>query len=157
MTEPNISMLFEMRTPEQIRDEAIAANRSQVHDVCMDKGPWPLTARQRRLLEILRNKQGRDQAIGIADLQLRLQCEPRQIKSDVRELVVTFRLPIVASRDGDTGGYFFATTADERRTYSADYLKEAAKLIQRALIIRDEHDINVLLGQILLDLKGDPS
>ena len=155
MTESNVPTLFEMRTPEQMRDEAIAANRSKVHDVCMDKGPWPLTARQRRLLEILRNRQGRNHAIGIAELEQRLTCGPREIKSDVRELVVTFRLPIVASRDGETGGYFFATTAEERQIFSSDYLKEAAKLIQRALIIRDEHDVNVLLGQILLDLKGE--
>lgn len=149
-------MLFELRSEVQIRDEAIALNRLRVHDVICGRGPWQLTDRQRRLLEILRNKQGRAHAIGIAELQERLDCGPREIKSDVRELVVTFKLAIVASRDGETGGYFFATTADERRTYSADYLKEAAKLIQRAQIIRNELDVNVLLGQIALDLKGEP-
>lgn len=145
--------LFELRDEGTIREEAIALNRLRIHDVIAGRGPWQLTERQRRLLEILRNKQGHLQAITIAELEQRLSIEPRQIKADVRELVVTFRLAIVASRLADAGGYFFATTADERHTYSADYLKEAGKLILRAQIIRNELDVNVLLGQIALDLK----
>jgi hypothetical protein len=148
--------LFELRSEDEIRNDAIAVNRLRIHDVISGRGPWPLTERQRRLLEVLRNRQGRLQAITIAELADRLNMGPRDIKAEVRELVVTFHLAIVASRDGETGGYFFATTAEERRTYSADYLKEAGKLILRAQIIRNELDVNVLLGQIALDLKeGD--
>lgn len=145
--------LFELRDEKQIRDQAIEENRRRIHDVIMGKGPWPLNERQARLLEILRWRQGRAHAIGIAELMPRLKCGAREIKEAVRELVVTFRLPIVASRDAEGGGYFFATTAEERMTGSSDYLKEAAKLIQRALIIRSDQDVKVLLGQIELELK----
>jgi len=146
-------MLFELRSEDEIRQDAIALNRLRVHDVMTGLGPWPLNNRQRRLLEILRVRQGRLQAINIQELVNRMAIAPRQIKADVRELVVTFKLAIVASRDSETGGYFFALTAEERRNGSADYLKEAGKLIRRAQIIRNELDVNVLLGQIALDLK----
>jgi hypothetical protein len=145
--------LFELRDEDKIRQDAIALNRHRIHDVICGFTPWLLSERQRRLLEVLRHRQGHSQAITIAELQDRVACGPREIKADVRELVVTFRLAIVASRIADAGGYFFATTAEERHTYSADYLKEAAKLIRRAQIIRNELDVNVLLGQIALDLK----
>ena len=149
-------MLFEMRSDDTVREDAIALNRIRIHDVICGRGPWELSERQRRLLEVIRSRQGRLHAISIAELEQRLNIGPREIKADVRELVVTFKLAIVASRDAETGGYFFATTAEERHNGSADYLKEACKLIRRAQIIRNEFDVNVLLGQIALDLKeGD--
>lgn len=149
----NNATLFELRDEDAIRQDAIALNRQRIHDVICGNAPWPLSDRQRRVLEILRHRQGHLQAITIAELMERVGTTPREIKADVRELVVTFRLAIVASRIADAGGYFFATTAEERHTYSADYLKEAGKLIRRAQIIRNELDVNVLLGQIALDLK----
>jgi hypothetical protein len=89
----------------------------------------------------------------ISDLVEKLKTDPRTVKADVRELVVTFHLPIVASRDADDGGYFFAVTAEERISGTADYLKEAVKLIRRAAIIRTETDMQTLLGQVALDLR----
>jgi hypothetical protein len=89
----------------------------------------------------------------ISDLVAKLGADPRTIKADVRELVVTFGLTIVASRDGETGGYYFAVSAEERIAGSADYVKEAVKLLRRAAIICNETDMQILLGQVALNLK----
>ena len=149
----SIPTLFELRDEDTIRHDAIALNRQRIHDVICGNAPWPLSDRQRRVLEIVRYRQGRDQAIPSADLENKLQLCDRKIRACIRELVVDFHLAIVASRTPNSSGYFFATTAEERHTYSADYLKEACKLIRRAQIIRNELDVNVLFGQIALDLK----
>jgi hypothetical protein len=83
--------LFETRTDADIRREAVADNEQRIHDALMGRGPWPLTERQRKLLEALRGRQGRLLAMPISDLTARLGCDPRSVKADVRELVVAFR------------------------------------------------------------------
>jgi hypothetical protein len=145
-----MNSLFELRTDDEMRREAVADNEHRIHEALLGRGPWALTERQRRLLEALRGRQGRLQAISIAELVERVGSAPREIKADMRELVVSFRLPIVASRDGETGGYYFATSAEERMTGSDDYVKEAVKLLQRAAIIRNEPDMLRWLGQQLI-------
>jgi hypothetical protein len=145
--------LFELRTDDDLRREAVASNERRIHEVLLGHGPWELTERQRTILECLRGRQGRLLAMSINDLVDKLGVDPRAIKGDVRELVVSFRLPIVASRDADDGGYFFAVTAEERISGTAHYLNEAVKLIRRAAIIRTETDMQTLLGQVALDLN----
>ena len=146
------STLFEVRSDDQLRREAVADNERHIHEALLGRGPWELRERQRRLLEALRGRQGRLQAMPISDLVARLGSNPRAIKADVRELVVCFGLPIVASRDGETGGYYFAVSADERFAGSEDYVKEAIKLLRRAASVRNESDMQTLLGQVALDL-----
>jgi hypothetical protein len=148
-----MNTLFELKTDEELRRDAVAANERRIHEVLTGGGPWQLTERQRKVLECLRGRQGRRFAMPISDLVEKLKTDPRTVKADVRELVVTFHLPIVASRDADDGGYFFAVTAEERISGTADYLKEAVKLIRRAAIIRTETDMQTLLGQVALDLR----
>ena len=145
--------LFELRSDADLRRDAIAKNEIRIHDVLLGRGPWELTESQRRLLECLRGRQGRLQAVSINDLVAKLGSEARSIKANVRELVVTFGLPIVASRDSDHGGYYFAVSAEERIAGSANYLQEAVKLIRRAAIVRNEIDMNALLGQVALELR----
>jgi hypothetical protein len=145
--------LFELRTDDDLRRDAVADNERHIHEVLLGHGPWALTERQRKILECLRGRQGRLLAMPIGDLVAKLAVDPRSIKADVRELVVTFGLAIVASRDGETGGYYFAVSAEERVAGTADYLKEAVKLIRRAAVIRNETDMQTLLGQVALDLR----
>jgi len=140
--------LFELRTEEDLRSEAVAANGNRIHDALMGRGPWELSERQRKLLEALRGRQGRLLALSITELVAKLDADPRSIKADVRELVINFRLPIVASRDGENGGYFFAVTAEERISGTADYVKEIIALAERVRIIRNLADLNTLFGQI---------
>ncbi len=149
-----MNTLFELKTDEDLRREAVNDNAIRVHDALMGRGPWELTERQRRILECLRGRQGRLQAITIAELTEKTGCGPREIKSDVRDLVVAFRLPIVASRDGDAGGYFFAVTAQERISGTADYVKEIVALAERVRIIRNLPDLATLWGQIDLNVAS---
>lgn len=145
--------LFEIRTDAEIRRDAVNANERRIHDVLMGRGMCELSERQRKLLESLRGHQGRLQAISIAELAARVGGSPREIKSDVRELVVTFSLAIVASRDSEDGGYFFATTAEERISGTADYVKEIIALAERTRVIRNLHDLRTLFGQISNELE----
>jgi hypothetical protein len=146
--------LFEMRTPDDIRREAVADNQARIHAAITDQGPWPLSEPQRKILECLRGRQGRLLAMTIGELQQRLNATDRAIKSDVRELVVTYKLPIVASREADAGGYYFAVTAEERIAGTADYVKEIVALARRVAVIRNTTDMNALWGQIALEVKG---
>lgn len=149
--------LFEVRSDEELRRDAVADNQRRIHDALMGRGPCELTERQRRLLEWLRGRQGRLQAISIAEIVARVGSGPREIKADVRDLVVTFGLPIVASRDGEAGGYFFAVTAEERISGTADYLKEITALAERVRVIRNLHDLRTLFGQISNELETAPA
>jgi hypothetical protein len=151
-----MNTLFETRTDEDIRREAVADNGARVHDALVGRGPWQLSQRQRQILEALRGRQGRLQAMPISDLVIKLDSDPRSIKGDVRELVMNFRLPIVASRDSDLGGYFFATTAEERISGSADDLKQAVAMLERVRIIRNLPDLNALWGQLSIGLAPQP-
>lgn len=143
-----IGTLFETRSDEEVRRDAVAQNQIRIHDVLMGRSACELTERQRRLLECLRGRQGKLQAMSIAEAIARVGGTPRDIKADVRELVVTFGMPIVASRDGDAGGYFFAVTAEERISGTADYVKEIVALAERIRVIRNLHDLRALFGQI---------
>jgi hypothetical protein len=144
--------LFELRTDEDLRREAVCANERRIHEVMVGGGPWELTERPRRLLECLRGRQGSLQAVTIAELMEKIGSGPREIKADVRELVVNFGLAIVASRDGDgSGGYFFAVTAEERISGTADYVKEIVALAERVRIIRSLPDLRTLFGQISIN------
>jgi len=145
-----VQSLFELKTDEELRREAVADNSNRVHEAIIGRGPWELTERQRKILECLRGRQGRRLAITIAELTEKTGSCARDIKSDVRDLVVAFRLPIVASRDGDAGGYFFATTAEERFSGTADYVKEIIALAERVRIVRNLPDLASLWGQINL-------
>ena len=148
-----MTTLFELRTDVDIRREAVAENERRIHDAQMGLGPWELTPRQRVLLDLLRGRQGRLQAITIQELTARTGADPRSIKADVRELVVGFKLAIVASRDSDSGGYYFATTAQERIAGSADYVKEIIALAERTRVVRNLPDLSALFGQISLELN----
>lgn len=147
--------LFETRTDEELRRDAIHINELRTHDVLMGRGVAELTDRQRRLLECVRGRQGRLQAITISEIMARIGSSPREIKADVRELVVSFGLPIVASRDSDDGGYFFATTGEERIAGTADYVKEIRALAERTRVIRNLHDLRALFGQICNELEKE--
>jgi hypothetical protein len=143
--------LFELQTDADLRRDAVADNERRIHDALTGRGPWELTDRQRKLLECLRGRQGRRLAMPISDLVDKVKTDPRAIKADVRELVMSFRLPIVASRDADDGGYFFAVTAEERISGTGDYVKEIVALAERVRIIRNLHDLKALFGQIAND------
>jgi hypothetical protein len=147
--------LFETRTDAEIRRDAVCLNETRIHDALMGRGPWLLTERQRKLLEALRGRQGRLQTMPICDLVARVGGDPRSIKADVRELVVSFALPIVASRDSEDGGYFFAVTAEERISGSADYVKEIVALAQRVRVIRNLADLRTLFGQLSNELEKE--
>ena len=148
-----IGTLFETRTDEEQRRDAVGDNERRIHDALMGRAPCELTEPQRRLLECLRGRQGRLQAMSIAEIIARVGSTQRGIKADVRELVITFSLPIVASRDGDDGGYFFAVTAEERISGTADYVKEIVALAERIRVIRNLHDLRALFGQISNELE----
>jgi hypothetical protein len=149
-----MNTLFETRTDADLRREAVADNERRIHAALMDKGPWPLKETQRKVLECLRMRQGRLQAMTMDEIGERTGQSRRVIRQNIRSLVVDFRLPIVASCDSDTGGYYFATSAEERFAGTSDLRKEAVGLLQRMGVILNESDMGALLGQLALEAKG---
>jgi hypothetical protein len=104
---------------------------------------------------MLRGRQGRLLALPISEIIAATAADPRSIKADVRDLVMSFHLPIVSSRDSEDGGYFFAVTAEERISGTADYVKEIIALAQRVRIIRGHHDLSALFGQISTEMPTE--
>jgi hypothetical protein len=152
-----MNTLFEIRTDEDLRREAVAANERRVHEVLTGRGPWEPSERQRRVIECLRGRQGRNLAMPIGDLMAKTGITPREIKQIVRDLVMQFGMAIVSSRDSEDGGYFFAVTAEERISGTADYVKEIVALGERVRIIRNLHDLRTLFGQISTEYVSTPS
>lgn len=150
-----MNTLFETRTGAEIRRDAIHANEQLISRALRGSAGWELTDRQRRLVELLRFRQGRTLAMPSAELEAALDCDDRAIRGLVRDLVMSFHLPIVASRDADCNGFFFAVTAEERVRYTEQYIQEGRKLFARAAIIRNRYDLVELLGQHGIDL-GNP-
>ena len=149
-----MNTLFELRTDEGLRREAVADIANRVHDAMLDRGPWPLGETQRKLLECLRGRHGRLQAISIDELMRRVGSNPREIKRCIRELVIAFKLPVVASRDSEEGGYYFPVTAAERIEGTADYVKEIVALAERVRIVRNLPDLSTLYGQLPIKLAS---
>src|SRR5579875_2131635 len=87
-------------------------------------GPKP-TRRQTELLRIVVTRQGREKAIGVGQLAEQLRTTPREIKGDVRDLRLVFKVRIGSSRDGEAGGCYLITNKDEAFDTARPFIKQA--------------------------------
>lgn len=72
-----------------------------------------LSAEEAAVLAGIRYHRGSANAVTIRDLQERTKLQDRAIKGCVRALRINFRLPIGASKDPATGGYFLVITPED--------------------------------------------
>ncbi len=130
-----------------IRLEDVLANRE-----C----PWPIGEDERNLLNLLKAHRGRDRAIPLGYACERLKVTPRQIKELVQNLRLNYRVQICASRDGSTGGYFLATSAQEVAESTTQMWHQAVAMLRVVHALRgSEYEIAEMLGQLRIDLEKE--
>jgi hypothetical protein len=79
---------------------------------------------ERAVLQAIRFHRGRDKAITIREIEQLASLSDRQIKKAVRNLRMNFRVPIAASKNGLSGGYYLWMTADDLAGWKAVMLDQ---------------------------------
>jgi hypothetical protein len=140
-------------TPPETSEERAQRIDAMVLNVLCGKTPYSLSEGQRLLLNLLRYRRGIAKAISIGEIGERLRMTPRQIKGDIADLTVRFRLPIGSSRDPSTNGYYFPMTHQECLDSATPHIRQGLAHFRRVQVLLDKHDLNDLLGQYSLDLE----
>jgi hypothetical protein len=112
--------------------------------------PLPATKEQQKLLWILRSHFGRQRAIPLQQLCEATEIGEREVKDQMRSLVVDFKVRIGAART-QPYGYYLVTTADEAREAAQVYESEIIELAKRVRVLRGKHFVAELLGQLRLE------
>lgn len=140
--------LFVTKTDRELAIEREIAVDKQILAVMRGPCMYPVTDRQRDLVEHLRFRYGQKNAVQIGFLAEQLKTTPRQIKEDIADLTVRFRLPIGSSRDSERGGYYLAMTYADRVAAATPHLHQARAHLARVRALLDEHEMNDLMGQL---------
>jgi hypothetical protein len=89
-------------------------------------GPRGMTLEEdeKKVLRELRFRRGLQRALTIRDLHAATGIGARTIKEIVRNLRLTFRLPIGSSKRGAEGGYYLMVTAEDEAAWVNDVLSQ---------------------------------
>lgn len=127
-------------------DHAAEADR-RINEVLMGTHPWPLPDESRAVLRILREHKGAKNAISIASLTEKTKLDARQVKEQVRSLVVDFGVKICGSRQ-QPYGYYIALTADEIEAGIRPLYGEGVSLFRRIKALGGDSAVKEMEGQI---------
>lgn len=118
-------------------------------------GPYGihLSADESAALRIIRFHRGVENAISIRTLRERLRKSDRDIKKIVRNLRVSFHLPIGSSKDSTDGGYFLILTPEDQRVFDASFLDQVRAQVQAHRCAAGPQRTRELLGQLLLEVE----
>lgn len=128
----------EQRAQELLRDHVLGRLRI------------PLTREELAILRKLVYHVGHRNAIPRRDLELSAGVSERQVKAVVRNLIVTHRLPIGASRAKDNG-YFLIATAEDLDIASKALISEGREIFRRLRVLHGPERVAELLGQLPLE------
>lgn len=106
------------------------------------------TAKQIGLLRIVADCRGAAKAIQIGRLAEMLKGSPRDIKNDVRELRLRFKVRIGSSRDAVNGGYYLITNSKEALDTARPFVEQAKAEFEIARAILEPHEMRELEGQL---------
>ena len=113
-----------------------------------------------KLMSILAEHVGKVNAIGMDELYSRLYGNRPQSKINgtrrLRKLIESARkegVPICATTDKDTGGYYLAAAGEELDEYCSRLRKRALKLLALEARLR-KTTLPKLLGQISINMEG---
>jgi hypothetical protein len=134
-------------------DHAAEADR-RIHEVLMGDKPWPLPDEARAVLRILREHKGARNAISIAELTAKTKLDARQVKEQVRTLVVDFGVKICGSRV-QPYGYYIATSPEEIDAGIRTLHGEGVSLFRRIRALGGDQVVKEILGQIPIDLEKE--
>ncbi|HEY4358239.1 MAG TPA: hypothetical protein VGN16_21010 [Acidobacteriaceae bacterium] len=109
------------------------------------------TTRQQAILRIIADKRGLKNAILVGRLAELLKATPRQIKDDIRDLRLLFKVRIGSSRDAIDGGVYLITTKEEALDTARPFLRQASAELAVARAILEPHELAELEGQLRLE------
>ncbi|ABF42383.1 hypothetical protein Acid345_3382 [Candidatus Koribacter versatilis Ellin345] len=127
-------------------DHAAEAER-RIHEVLTGNKPWPLPNEARAVLRILRDHKGARNAISIAALTEKTGLDAREVKEQVRSLVVDFKLKICGSRV-QPYGYYVATSSEEIEAGIRPLYGEGVSLFRRVRALGGDQAVKEMEGQI---------
>ena len=129
----------------------------RIDDVLANHGcKWPASYDQKTFLGILRAHQGRARVIALGEIGERLRMSPREVKDMVQDLRLNFYVPICASRDTDSGGYFLAASLAEIDDSNRPMLRQAITMLRVCKAMRGpDHDVREMLGQLQIELEKE--
>jgi hypothetical protein len=114
--------------------------------------PWPLSADERAVLQAVRGRVGKANAISLSELGFLAQIDARQVKGIVSDLRKNFKVQLGASR-GTPGGYYLIATAAEAHE-SAQYLfKQGTSMLKVARVLLGRAAMAELYGQLAIELE----
>lgn len=138
--------LFETET---IEDRSVAHAYSVLRGDDVANGQKP-TSRQIGLLRLVADRRGARRAVSAADLARALNCDDRDIRTDVRELREIFGVRIGSARSGQTG-YYLITTKEELFDTFGPFLSQAASELRLVRRMCNPHELAELAGQMKLN------
>lgn len=118
-------------------------------------GPFDQTldSEQASVLRAIRYHRGAKHAIPIHQLRALLKMSDRKIKDIVRNLRISFHLPIGSSKSGTEGGYFLILTPEDQKVFDRTVLDQVYAQIQAHRGASGPARTGELLGQLLLEVQ----
>lgn len=112
-----------------------------------------LNAPERAVLKALRYHTSSSNPITIRSLSEKTELNARDVKDIVRRLRLGFGLPIGANRSGETGGYYFILTDEDRRLFKAQFMRQITAELEVMRAVVGVEETRELLGQLTLEAK----
>jgi hypothetical protein len=119
--------------------------------------PWPLGPNERAVLQTVRGRVGKSNAISLTELGFLTQIDDRQVKAAVSDLRKNFKIQLGASR-GTPGGYYLIATAAEARESAHYIVQQATSMLAVARVLLGRQAMADLYGQLEIKLElTDPT
>ncbi len=106
------------------------------------------------MLRAIRYMRGLANTIPISELQQTTKLSARQIKEVVRNLRISFRLPIGSSKRSGAGGYYLIVSAADRAAWVNDVLNQVRAELAVLRAAAGPQATLELLGQLHMEAKG---
>ena len=107
-----------------------------------------MTRLEQRVVGVLQNHGGAEQAITYSALADALGVKARTLRATVRRLTLVYHLPICSSYEAKEGGYYWARTAEEIRLSAEKLEQHAVSILSRSADL-----LNLSLPSYLGQLK----
>jgi hypothetical protein len=125
--------------------------QAHIDDVLFGRaGPWPLSDSERKVLHMLRYRQGAANARPLAELASELQVQPRWVKALVKSLIEDFGLAIGATRQ-EPYGYFLCVTPGDIEDAIRPLVHEIVSLARRVRMLGGPERVAEMFGQLQLE------
>jgi hypothetical protein len=113
--------------------------------------PWPLSQHERDVLQAVRGRSGKSNAIALSRLMELTGMDERGVKAAVSDLRKNFKIQLGASR-GTPGGYYLIATAAEAHESAHHLVHQATSMLSVARVLLGRQAMAELHGQLAIKL-----